>query len=96
MSENFIDEVTELAESLNGDGKRLVEALHSGRVNLFRSGKANELETYLEEHGYLESRDTLDDGQIRARVIERCVDDGVPREDAIDRADGLLSRLGEP
>jgi hypothetical protein len=95
VSGNFIDEVTALAESVNGDGKQIVEALHDGEVNRFRSGKANELETYLEENGYIEPRETLDNGQIRARVIERYVDEGVSRDEARDRTDELLSRLSE-
>ncbi|RDZ49685.1 hypothetical protein C5C07_20170 [Haloferax sp. Atlit-4N] len=93
VSGNFIDEVTALAESVNGDGRQIVNALHNGEVNRFRSGKANELETYLEENGYIEPRDTLDRGQIRARVIERYVDEGVPREEAKDRTENLLSRV---
>ena len=95
VSGNFIDEVTDLAESVNGDGRRVVEALHNGEVNRFRSGKADKLETYLEENGYIEPRDTLDQGQIRARVIERYIDEGVSHDEAKDRTDELLSRLGE-
>ncbi|RLM91142.1 AAA family ATPase [Haloarcula sp. Atlit-7R] len=95
VSGNFIDEVTALAESVNGDGRQIVEALHNGEVNRFRSGKADKLETHLEENGYLEPRDTLDQGQIRARAIERYLDEGVSRDEAKDRTDELLSRLGE-
>jgi hypothetical protein len=95
VSGNFIDEVTALAESVNGDGRQIVEALHDGEVNRFRSGKANELKRYLEENGCIEARETLDDGQIRARVIERYVGEGVSRDEARDRTDELLSRLSE-
>jgi len=95
VSSNFIDEVTALAESVNGDGRQIVEALHNGEVNRFRSGKADKLETYLEENGYLEPRETLDHGQIRARVIECYVDEGISRDGARDRTNELLSRLGE-
>jgi len=95
VSRNFIDEVTDLAESVNGNGRQIVKALHNGEVNRFLSGKADKLETYLEENGYIEPRDTLDQGQIRARVIERYVDEGVSRDEAKGRTDELLSRLGE-
>jgi hypothetical protein len=94
VSSNFIEEVSELAESVNGDGRQIVEALHN-EISGFYSSKANELETYLEENGYIESRKTLDHGQMRARVIERYVDEGVSRNEAKDRTDELLSRLGE-
>ncbi|UHQ96232.1 ATP-binding protein [Natrinema halophilum] len=95
VSSNFIDKVTGLAESVNGDGRQIVESLHDGEVNRFRSGKASELETYLEENGYIDPRDTLEYGQIRARVIERFINEDVPRKEAQDRTDELLSRLGE-
>ena len=95
VSSNFIDEVTALAESVNGDGRQIVEALQNGEVNRFRSGKANELETYLEENGYMKSRDSLDHGQIRARVTERFVKKGVSPEEAQDRTEDLLLRIGE-
>ena len=95
VSSNFIDEVTALAESVNRDGRQIVQALHNGEVNRFRSGKANKLETYLEENGYIEPRDTLDHGQIHARVIERFVDEGVSREEAKDRTENLLSRINK-
>jgi hypothetical protein len=95
VSSTFIDEVTELAESVTMDGRQIVEALHDGKVNRFRSGKATELETYLEENGYIEPRNTLDHGQIHARVVELFIDGGVPHEEANDRTDELLSRLGE-
>lgn len=95
VSSTFIDRVTELAESVSGDGKQIVEALHNGAVNRFRREKANELETYLEENGYIEPRDTLDHGQIRARVVERFMNEGVSPEEAKDRTNELLSRLGE-
>jgi hypothetical protein len=94
VSVNFIEEVSELAESVNGDGSQIVESLQN-EINGFYSSKANELETYLEENGHIEPRDTLDHGQIRAQVIERFVDEGVSRGEAKDRTENLLSRIGE-
>lgn len=96
VSSNFIDEVTGLAESVNADGRRIVEALHDGKVDRFRSGKTTKLETYLEENGYIEPRGTLNRGQIRARVVERFISEGVPHEEANDRTNELLSRLRKP
>ncbi|WP_248909150.1 ATP-binding protein [Halocatena marina] len=95
VSETFIDEVSELAKELERDGSQIVEALHGGEVNLFRSGKADDLKIYLEENEYIVPQDTLDLVQIRARVVERFIDEGVPREEAKDRTDELLLRLSE-
>lgn len=93
ITSNFIDRVTELATSVNGDGRQIIEALHNGEVNRFHSDKANELESYLDENGYLESSDTLDDNQIKVRVIEQFISQDVPPEEAKDRTEELLSRL---
>jgi uncharacterized protein YhaN len=95
VSGNFIDEVSELAGSLNGNGREIVETLHDSQVKGFRTGKASELETYLEENGFIESREPLDDGHLRARAIERYADEGVPSEKAKDRTEEVLSRVGD-
>ena len=95
VSSNFIDEVAALAQSVNGDGRRIINALHNGEINRFRSGKANELEAYLQKHEYIETRETLDTGQIRARMIERLTTEGVSQNQAIDRTEELLTRVSE-
>ncbi|MFP8954918.1 AAA family ATPase [Natrialbaceae archaeon A-arb3/5] len=94
VSDNFIDRVTDLAKSVNGDAERIIEGLRNGEVNRFHSDKTDELETYFEENGYIELTDPLDDDQIRLRMVERLVETGVDRADANDRATALLSRLG--
>lgn len=95
VSSNFIDEVTELAESANGNVRKIVEAFHDGKVNLLCDGETNELKTNHEENGYIEPQNTLDHGHIRAHIVEQFVDEGVPRNEVKDRGDGLLSRLDE-
>jgi hypothetical protein len=82
VSSNFIDEVAALAELVNGDDRGVVKALHDGEVNRFRSGKANELETYIVENDHIEPRDTLNHGQIRVRIIERFIDGDVSHGEA--------------
>src|SRR5690606_18659603 len=59
VSSRFIDEVTALAARLNGDAKRLVDALGQREVQGFPRQKAEELGEWLEEHGYLDSADVL-------------------------------------
>lgn len=78
VSENFIEQVTNLAEELDGDGERLVAALRAGRVRRFYSSKAGELAEWLEEHGYLDPNEPLDeDGRIR-RVLSEAADRAPP------------------
>ena len=93
VSGNFIDEVTELAKSVNGDAKQIVKALRNGEVDRFRRGKTDELEEFFEHHGYIESINPLEPTEIRFRVIECYVLVGVTREEAIERADELLARV---
>lgn len=96
VSRHFIDDVSELAESVGGDGQRIVDALIDGQVDRFRRNKARELETYLSDNGYISSRESLDDGQIRARVTGRVITEGVEREEARNLAQELLARLRTP
>lgn len=93
VSGTFIDRVTELAEELNGDGEQIIEALRDGQVNRFRSDSMDDLETYFEENGYIESVDPLEPEQIRVRVIDCLVERQVPREEARERGMELIDRL---
>jgi uncharacterized protein YhaN len=93
VSGNFIDRVSELARELNGDGSALVEALRDGQVNRFRRGKAEDLEDYLRENDYIVPRDSLPSEDIRLRVVERLIQEGVDRDEAGDQADAVLTRL---
>jgi uncharacterized protein YhaN len=95
VSSTFIDEVTELAESVDGDAEKIIDELQDGQVDRFRTDKMDELEKYFKEHGYIESSDSLDEEQIRIRVVERFVDSGVLRENADEKVATLLTRLQE-
>jgi uncharacterized protein YhaN len=93
VSDNFIDRVTELAEEVGGDAERLINAIHDGKIDRFRSGKADDLEEYLRANGYLVSRESLSDDEIRIRMIQGLVDHGVSRGEAAERADDILARI---
>lgn len=93
ISDTFLDRVAALAAELNGDAEKLIDALYAGEVNRFRSGKAEELEEYLKENGYIVTQEPLDDEQIRLRMVERLVEGGVPPDQANERAITLLSRM---
>ncbi len=93
VTDTFIDRVADLAEELGGDGEQLVEALYAKKVNRFRENKAEKLETYLRENGYIVTRESLADDEIRIRMIEQLVSHEVPRENAVERADDLLARI---
>lgn len=95
VSENFIDEVTALADQYDGDAGQIIDGLRSGEVDRFRESKKDELERYFEENGYVEPVDPLDPEEIRARVVQAFLSDGVSREQAAERAEALVSRLAQ-
>ncbi len=93
VSSKFIDEVTELCEREDRRGEALVDALEAGEVKHFRADKTRELETYLEEHGYIDRAEPLAADEIRARVLAAVADpiaEGLVDRAAIDR---LVARL---
>lgn len=94
VTDNFIDQVTELCEQVDGDGRRIVEGLDAGEVNRFRQAKVRELEEFFEQHGYIEPADTLAAAEIRTRVLADLADaieEGIIERVDIDR---LLRRVG--
>lgn len=68
ITAKFIDPVSELAESVGGDPQQLLESLENGGVARFQSNKLRELRAYLENEGYLDTRDPLD-GEQRERAV---------------------------
>jgi energy-coupling factor transporter ATP-binding protein EcfA2 len=96
VSNNFINEVTELATEVNGSAEQLIDALRDGKVNQWRSNKTDELETYFRDNGYFESRDTLDVDQIRLRVVEQFIENGIQEDEAHEKTTALLTRITTP
>ena len=93
VSDKFIDQVSELARQLDGDGQAIVDALAQGEVKGFYSNKREELEEYLLEHGHIDPLETLEEGEVRRRIMSRLIESDLPHEEAVARADQLLSRL---
>jgi uncharacterized protein YhaN len=72
VSENFIDDVSDLADDLNGDAASLLSALREredDRAKGFYDSKADQLEAYLEDEGYLDQRETKDPEEMWQFVI---------------------------
>lgn len=93
VSDTFIDRVSELANELAGDPEALIEALNDGEVNRFQSNKIDELEAYLQDTGYIETRPPLADGDILLRMIDRLEDEGLSRDMAKKRVTDLMKRV---
>jgi uncharacterized protein YhaN len=61
VSDHFINDVSDLAEDLDGEAEALLQELREKtdeRAKGFYSSKADELEAYLEEEGYIDRRET--------------------------------------
>ncbi len=71
VSHTFIDRAADLAGKLKGDGRALVDALRGGQLRGFRSGKVEELETWLVAEGYIDEQLTLDADDRRRLALQR-------------------------
>jgi len=60
VTDTYIDGVSALAAELDGDAEALLQVIRErsdDRVSGFRTAKADELESYLREHSFLDPRD---------------------------------------
>ena len=96
VSSTFIEDVTALADEVDGVGTEIITALEDQSIKGFRSNKTEELETYLEREGYIEALEPLEPAEIRLRVLNTYVSAGVSSTDAAEMADLLLRRLEGP
>jgi len=69
VTDNFIDEVAELCDRVDGDAERLIEGLEQGEVSGFRSRKREELAEYFRREGYLTDREPLSGEKLWERVL---------------------------
>lgn len=68
VSSRFIDEVSQLAASLGGDARQLIENLRTGQVRRFHTAQIDALEAYLTERACLDDQPILDADDIREIV----------------------------
>ena len=83
VSDVYLDRVDELAESLDRDAQKLIDALEQSEVRGFRSDKREALAEYLIANGYLAEDNPLDPEEIHDRTRVQLFDE-------LDR--GLLRR----
>ena len=69
LSATLRPRVLELAREVGDDAKRLVDGIEAGDVKHFRKAKQAELRAWLEEEGYLDERDVLDEDGVHARAL---------------------------
>jgi energy-coupling factor transporter ATP-binding protein EcfA2 len=72
VSDTFLDEVDALARAQAGDAEALLEGLREGRVKRFRDAARDRLEGWLAEHGHLDRRRRLREGE-RVVALDRAL-----------------------
>ncbi len=91
VTDNFIDEVAQLAEEVNGRAEVILDKLRRGSVARFRTEKIAELEEYFLEEGYLASAGKLSDEQIFVRMLASINSDKLKQSG--EKVKRLLKRL---
>lgn len=93
VTEAFLDRVDALAQALDGDAARLLNALREGRVSGFRSDKREELAGYLEQEGFVDPRVPLDPHARTRRVYQVLVQELGDDDRRWDEAHELAAAL---
>ncbi len=70
VTERQLDRVDELAIECNRDASAIIEGLRNKRVSRFQGQKIDELEEWLQQHGYLDPRSPLDEDERYRRVLD--------------------------
>lgn len=72
VSSTYIQRVSEVARDLGGEALALIESLHERkdeRLSGYRRKAADDLEAYLADEGYLDTRPVLGEEEILARLV---------------------------
>ena len=73
VSKTFINDVSGLAGTVNGDSKALVQALGEGKVSRFLTSKIEELERWLAEKGYTDKEEILTEEERRRLTLQQAM-----------------------
>jgi hypothetical protein len=91
VSDNFIDEVSALADQVDGDPDALLQRVPD--IHRFGSRKTEKLRECLRDEGYLNPRPKRPDEQIRSAVVDAYCQHGLEPTTAATAADRLLNRI---
>ena len=72
LTERFLEDVASIAREVDGDAKRLVAALgekREPRLRSLRRSSAERLGRHLIEHGFLDERPVLTEGELQLRAL---------------------------
>ena len=80
VSGAFIERVSELANTLGGDGVELIKALRAGKIERFRSDNTQGLEDFLLEAGYIDEEEPYSAEERARQTLLRAAGKGDPEK----------------
>ncbi len=92
ISDNFMERVQSLNEELGGQAQALLSGLRDGKVSRFRSDNIEQLESWLMEQGYLNTRlgrEPLGSARISLKS-------GLPPQDVSQLRDWIVAAIKDP
>ena len=96
VSERFINEATDLAAELGGNGQDLIAALYGGHLPRFWNKKIDELKQWLDEEGYIDNQPPLSaDDRRRLTLQQTKPESKAQAEDINQLIDWLEAALDE-
>lgn len=93
ISPTFLDRMDELRQKVDGDARRIVDALENREIARFQRDKVDELREYLEEGGYLDGAEPLCEEEIRLRVLASVAGEMGSGLVSVAEIDRLIARL---
>lgn len=99
VSRLYLDGVADIARELDGDAEALLAVIRGRRdvrVRGFREAKAEALEEYLRDGGYIDDRPVPGEGEVRRRVLASAPAAELPRGVAADLLNRWLAWAEQP
>jgi hypothetical protein len=96
VTRTFIDGVTEIAKEQDGDAEVLLEIIRERedeRVQGFYSSKADDLEDYFLENGYLTEKEPLSEEEMWQRVLAELAEERRRDFVTVEGLEQVFSRL---
>ena len=100
VSDRFLSQLADLARTLGGDARALLEAIDGGALPRFRADRRRRLEEWLGDHGHLADTEPLDRPGLERRVAAVLSAHGTPSgtrlADAAHLARAMAAGLAGP
>ncbi len=93
ITNTFMDTITAKLHEWNNNPAQLVEALKNGTVKRFNKNKAQELETYLIDQGYLADQEPQAPETIQAKINAFVSKSKLSQQEAQNFIDSLFTKL---